>query len=595
MENKKKTTRAPESSTNIKPKGYYDEEEAFTVDFTNNEDKSWTYFTEWTCIPKSGPCEIILTRRINEHLCNMMRHFDKPPSMKLVSLRNPDQKVTLVFGHDTEADAFNMFNKFTHLRNTVLSFLKKVTTTVEDIKMKVQLTGTIQSARQQDQEYRCIFDSTAEYSEEDKSETTWLCKPDTLNLEVDNETRNSHFTRFKENITRSFEACLGSVSAGSVIFTFHHRSTEDALGMISKHAEVRAMILECLQGIASTVKDIQIEVQLQDFIDPHSLPAHGVQDRRYVDKQEHDKVVQDLSEEVANLKQQLQDMKEMERAQLADIRLSMWETRPGSPQSSETSGIFTAADTMTDVGGEDFQDTTDLSEPGGSHRKHGDASKPQHMSETVTDLRRQLAETRQELKATKERMHRLEITHKKGPVTRKKADSQAWSEMEALKPGRTPKYLPRAGTHGSLGLHQDTRATPTPSRRDARADADLRDACWWGKLEELKRILDTGRADVNSRDGVGRTPVMWAALRGHRNVVELLVSRGADVSLVDDGGYNILHWACMRGDRKTVEFVLSLDAVDVNARNSDGQTAADVARDLGHRQLSDLLVSRGTQ
>ncbi|XP_067659828.1 uncharacterized protein [Haliotis asinina] len=547
MENKKKTTRAPESSTNIKPKGYYDEEEAFTVDFTNNEDKSWTYFTEWTCIPKSGPCEIILTRRINEHLCNMMRHFDKPPSMKLVSLRNPDQKVTLVFGHDTEADAFNMFNKFTHLRNTVLSFLKKVTTTVEDIKMKVQLTGTIQSARQQDQEYRCIFDSTAEYSEEDKSETTWLCKPDTLNLEVDNETRNSHFTRFKENITRSFEACLGSVSAGSVIFTFHHRSTEDALGMISKHAEVRAMILECLQGIASTVKDIQIEVQLQDFIDPDSLPGHGVLDRRYVNMQEHDKVVQDLSEEVANLKQQLQDMKEMERAQLA----------------------VTAADTVTDVGDEEFRDTRDLSEPGGGHRKKGDASKPQHMSETVTDLRRQLAETRQELKATKERMYRLEITHKKA------------TSRDTRKSGSPSR--------------PDTRATPTSSRRYTRADADLHVACWEGNLVEVKRILDTGRGDVNSRDGVGRTPVMAAALGGHRDVVKLLVSRYADVSLVNVYGNNILHFACYGGDRETAEFVLSLDGVDVNTRNNNGLTAADLARGLGHRELSDFLVSRGTQ
>ncbi|XP_067659832.1 uncharacterized protein [Haliotis asinina] len=591
MASRKENTPTPDSSNAVKPKVFVDDDDVFTVDFTGKEECSWIHLTEWTCMLPSKDYEITFTRGINKHLSNMMRHFDRPPGVKLASLRIPEEKVILVFGHDTKANAFNMFNMYTDVRKSVLTFLQKVKVHPEDIKVIVRFTGTSHS-RQQDQGYRCVFDSTTDYSEKDKSETKWFCIPDTLGLEVDNETSNSHFTRLKANMTRSFEACLGRVTTGSVIFTFHHRSTEDALEMISKHEEVRAMILECLREIDSTVKDIQMEVQLQDFIDPRSLPGHGDLDKRYVDKQEHEKVVQELSERVATLQQQLH---EKERAQLAGIRLSMWETRPGSPQPSESSGFFTATDTMTEVGDEEIQDITYLPEPGGGHRQTGGASKQQHVYRVVTDLRKQLADTTQELKATKERMHRLEITHKKGPVTGKKADSQAWSEMEALRPGRTPKYLPRAGTHGSLGHHQDTRATPTPSRRDARADADLHDACREGKLEEVKRILDTGRADVNSRDGAGRTPVMWAALRGHRDVVELLVSRGADVSLVDDEADNILHWACRGGDRTTVEFVLSLDAVDVNARNNDGHTAADVARFCGHRQLSDLLVSRGKQ
>ncbi|XP_067668432.1 uncharacterized protein [Haliotis asinina] len=120
-------------------------------------------------------------------------------------------------------------------------------------------------------------------------------------------------------------------------------------------------------------------------------------------------------------------------------------------------------------------------------------------------------------------------------------------------------------------------------------------ACMGGDRKTVEFVLSLDAVDVNSRGGVGMTPVMWAAWRGHRDVVELLVSRGADVSLVDGGGNNILHLACMGGDRKTVESVLSLDAVDVNARNNFGETAADVARGWGHRQLSDLLLSRGTQ
>ncbi|XP_046560101.1 ankyrin repeat, SAM and basic leucine zipper domain-containing protein 1-like isoform X11 [Haliotis rubra] len=136
-------------------------------------------------------------------------------------------------------------------------------------------------------------------------------------------------------------------------------------------------------------------------------------------------------------------------------------------------------------------------------------------------------------------------------------------------------------------------ATPTPARRDARADDDLHVACREGNLAEVKRILDTGRADVNCRSVDGMTPVMWAALGGHRDVVELLVSRGADVSLVDDNGDNILHCACMVGDRKTVEFVLSLDVVDINSRGWRSNTPVMEAAEGGHRDVVELLVSRG--
>ncbi len=38
---------------------------------------------------------------------------------------------------------------------------------------------------------------------------------------------------------------------------------------------------------------------------------------------------------------------------------------------------------------------------------------------------------------------------------------------------------------------------------------------------------------LDSKDKSGRTPLMWAVAKGHRQVAEMLVARGADVNAVD--------------------------------------------------------------
>ncbi|XP_048257933.1 ankyrin repeat domain-containing protein 27-like isoform X19 [Haliotis rufescens] len=135
-----------------------------------------------------------------------------------------------------------------------------------------------------------------------------------------------------------------------------------------------------------------------------------------------------------------------------------------------------------------------------------------------------------------------------------------------------------------------THATPSPAHCE-----DFYDASRRGNLEKVKRRLSRG-VDINCRWGYwSRTPVMGAAWFGQRGVVELLAGKGADVSLVDEEGDNILHLACSKGHLEIVKFVLSLNVVDIDARNNRGRTAAYLARSEGHRRVADLLVSRGAQ
>ncbi|XP_048246410.1 ankyrin repeat domain-containing protein 50-like [Haliotis rufescens] len=173
------------------------------------------------------------------------------------------------------------------------------------------------------------------------------------------------------------------------------------------------------------------------------------------------------------------------------------------------------------------------------------------------------------------------------------------SESEALRPGAAQESeLPATSREGETrksGIPQspDTRAAPTPARRDPEAESDLRDASIEGNMAAVKGILEAGWVDVNSRGGDSLTPVMRAALRGHRKVVELLVREGADVSLVNVYGDNILHLACRGGHMETVKFVLSLNVVDINSTGWRSRTPVMEAAVWGHSDVVELLVSEG--
>ncbi|XP_046555882.1 poly [ADP-ribose] polymerase tankyrase-1-like isoform X1 [Haliotis rubra] len=135
----------------------------------------------------------------------------------------------------------------------------------------------------------------------------------------------------------------------------------------------------------------------------------------------------------------------------------------------------------------------------------------------------------------------------------------------------------------------DPHATPSPA-----AGRDLYSASRDGDLERVKRILAAGHVDINTRGGdYSWTPVMRAAFWGHRDVVEFLVGRGADVSLVSRTGNNVLHWACAGGDLEIVKLIVSLNVVDINARDNSGSTAVDRARRYGHQRVAEFLLSRG--
>ncbi|WZH50422.1 PNP_UDP_1 domain-containing protein [Fusarium acuminatum] len=90
-----------------------------------------------------------------------------------------------------------------------------------------------------------------------------------------------------------------------------------------------------------------------------------------------------------------------------------------------------------------------------------------------------------------------------------------------------------------------------------KVDVDARDENGWtplamaamaGRVFLVKLLLDTGKVDVNARDTkYGRTPLSWAAGRGHESIVKLLVEHRANVELKDKDERTALSRAITEG------------------------------------------------
>ena len=112
-------------------------------------------------------------------------------------------------------------------------------------------------------------------------------------------------------------------------------------------------------------------------------------------------------------------------------------------------------------------------------------------------------------------------------------------------------------------------------------------------LEVLKIPVDD--QEINPKDGTenGWTALMWAACNGHKDVCELLISKGADVNAKEDKlGATPLMYSAVNGHKDVCELLISKGA-DVNARDKDGWTPLMAAAKNGHKDVCELLISKG--
>jgi ankyrin repeat protein len=124
----------------------------------------------------------------------------------------------------------------------------------------------------------------------------------------------------------------------------------------------------------------------------------------------------------------------------------------------------------------------------------------------------------------------------------------------------------------------------------------------WGDLETIaKSNYDTaGKQSLSDRvnswsqdqQGIINNAFVFACMHGHIDAAQLLLDKGAEINAIP-GGFDFagtgLHYAAVNGHRAMVEFLLAHGA-DRNVKDTKiGSTAAGWAEHGGHQDLLDLL------
>jgi ankyrin repeat protein len=108
-------------------------------------------------------------------------------------------------------------------------------------------------------------------------------------------------------------------------------------------------------------------------------------------------------------------------------------------------------------------------------------------------------------------------------------------------------------------------------------------------LQAAQVLASWPKTDVNRLNAKGESPLMLAALKGHRDLAEQLIKRGGDVNKT---GWTPLHYAASSGQLAIISLLIEHSAY-IDAESPNGTTPLMMAAMYGTQAAVSLLLQEG--
>ncbi|KFG77469.1 Pfs, NACHT and Ankyrin domain protein [Metarhizium anisopliae] len=144
----------------------------------------------------------------------------------------------------------------------------------------------------------------------------------------------------------------------------------------------------------------------------------------------------------------------------------------------------------------------------------------------------------------------------------------------------------------SLAVDELVRQGHKPSVKDKCNRTPLTYAAEKGHDAVVNLLLRIDAADINSKDEDGATPLSRAAANGQEACVKLLLDRHADSNSKDKNGETPLHWAAKIGHEIIVRHLLQ-NGANIDSIDNRGSTSLHESIRNAQRAVQELLIESG--